>query len=180
MSHRGLTRGRLSTLFPKQQGPPAVMTEEVSSMTSNPEGDELLNAESKNKAKNEAKRAAKMEKFLAKQAKAEQFKAASTVASKPKTLGIAKDEIVVEETPFGEKKDMSRPMSASYDPRAVESGWYSWWEKSGFFKPECFGPIDDSREKFTIMMPPPNVTGSLHLGHATMLAIEDAIVRWYF
>lgn len=131
---------------------------------------------SKNKAKNDAKRAAKLEKLAKKQ---DQFKNMSANAAKPKTLGITTKESFVNETPYGEKKDMTKPMASSYDPIAVEAAWYSWWEKSGFFKPECFGSLDGSRETFTIVMPPPNVTGSLHLGHATMLSIEDAIVRWY-
>jgi valyl-tRNA synthetase len=141
------------------------------------EANNASEGESKNKAKNDAKRAAKMEKFLAKQAKAEQFKSVSAVAAKPKTLEISKV-VVTDDTPVGEKKDMTKPMASSYDPIAVEAAWYAWWEKSGFFKPECFGDLDGSRETFCIVMPPPNVTGSLHLGHATMLSIEDAIVRW--
>lgn len=141
-------------------------------------------AASKNKAKNDAKRAAKMEKFLAKQSKVEQFKkdpASGAAAPKPKTLDINKksNDVVITSTPAGEKKDMSQPMANAYDPLQVESSWYSWWEKKGFFKPECYGSLDEKREKFTIVMPPPNVTGSLHLGHATMLSIEDALVRWY-
>ena len=137
---------------------------------------------SKNKAKNDAKRAAKMEKFLAKQSKPELFK--KDTLTKPKSLDIKTDAAstnaaAADSTPPGEKKDMSRPMANSYDPIQVETAWYAWWEKSGFFKPECFGSVDDEkREKFTIMMPPPNVTGSLHLGHATMLSIEDALARW--
>lgn len=71
---------------------------------------------------------------------------------------------------------MSRAMADSYHPRAVEAAWYSWWEKCGYFKPECAA---DAKETFTIIMPPPNVTGSLHLGHAMMASIEDALVRWY-
>lgn len=134
-------------------------------------------AESKNKAKNDAKRAAKLEKFQAKQAKGEIFKTNST--AKPKTLEVSKaTNGPIDDTPLGEKKDMSKPMASSYDPMAVEAAWYAWWEKMGLFKPECFGDVE-RREKFTIVMPPPNVTGSLHLGHATMLSIEDAIVRWY-
>lgn len=69
-------------------------------------------------------------------------------------------------------------MADSYNPKAVESAWYSWWEKCGFFKPE-YGDNDGSNGKFVMVMPPPNVTGSLHLGHAMMGAIEDALTRWY-
>ena len=78
---------------------------------------------------------------------------------------------------MGEKKDMRRPMMSTYNPKMVESGWYAWWEKEGFFKPEYFG-LDNPKGKFVIVIPPPNVTGSLHLGHALTNSIEDAIVRW--
>lgn len=137
--------------------------------------------EAKNKAKNEAKRAAKMEKFLAKQSKAETCSTkadakAKTPAPRDKTEG---EDAFVDDTPAGEKKDMTRPMAKDYNPQAVEAAWYAWWEKSGFFKPEYHGPLDGSRERFSIVMPPPNVTGSLHLGHATMLSIEDALCRWH-
>lgn len=142
-------------------------------------GEGVDGGEGKNKAKNDAKRAAKMEKFLSKQAKAEKFSSTKSNAAKPKTLNVvANNGTPADDTPPGHKKDMSKAMAASYDPTAVEAAWYSWWEKSGFFKPECFGPIDGTREPFAIFMPPPNVTGSLHLGHATMLSIEDALVRW--
>lgn len=71
--------------------------------------------------------------------------------------------------------DMSQPMASSYHPKAVESGWYSWWQQSGVFKPEVnpTGPI------YVIPIPPPNVTGSLHLGHAMATSIQDALSRWY-
>lgn len=133
--------------------------------------------ESKNKAKNDAKRAAKLEKFKAKQEKVNFSKDNSTASAalKPKKFESSKVEVV--QTPVGEKKDMSVPMASAYDPIAVESSWYSWWEKSGLFKPESNGTRGG--EPYTVVMPPPNVTGSLHLGHATMLAIEDAIIRWH-
>lgn len=160
-------------------------TEAVSNCDSGDQGQSLNNATSgptsKNKAKNDAKRAAKMEKYLAKQEKlGEQFKKVST--AKPKTVDLAqiKPSSTNSNTVlnFGEKKDMSQPMANGYDPIQVEAGWYAWWEKSGFFKPECHGDFTN-RPKFTIVMPPPNVTGSLHLGHATMLSVEDALARWH-
>ncbi|GFU35447.1 valine--tRNA ligase [Nephila pilipes] len=82
----------------------------------------------------------------------------------------------------GEKKDISGPMPDAYSPKYVEAAWYAWWEKSGFFKPE-FGRTDISNvkneDKFIIVIPPPNVTGSLHVGHALTSAIEDSITRWH-
>ncbi|MCB9806171.1 valine--tRNA ligase [Candidatus Nomurabacteria bacterium] len=69
-----------------------------------------------------------------------------------------------------------------YDPTATEDEIYKLWEESGFFNPdECIkaGVTDKDAEKFSIVLPPPNVTGTLHIGHAVMLAIEDIIVRYH-
>lgn len=70
-------------------------------------------------------------------------------------------------------------MSAGYNPIAVEAAWYDWWDAQGFFKPQL-GP--DGRPKpegvFVIPSPPPNVTGSLHIGHALTTAIQDSLIRW--
>ncbi|MBI2485332.1 valine--tRNA ligase [Candidatus Uhrbacteria bacterium] len=64
----------------------------------------------------------------------------------------------------------------SYAPGEVEDGLYEVWMKSGFFNPDN---LPDRREEaFSIVLPPPNVTGTLHVGHAAMLAIEDAMVRF--
>ncbi|XP_011497002.1 PREDICTED: valine--tRNA ligase isoform X2 [Ceratosolen solmsi marchali] len=79
----------------------------------------------------------------------------------------------------GHKKDVSCSLPDNYSPQYVEAAWYSWWEKSGFFKPEYNrreGKV--SNKKFVMVIPPPNVTGYLHLGHALTNAIQDAIVRW--
>ena len=61
----------------------------------------------------------------------------------------------------------------------MESGWYAWWEKSGFFKPDL---TDDNKVKkegaFVIPEPPPNVTGALHMGHALPNALQDTLIRW--
>lgn len=87
----------------------------------------------------------------------------------------------VNTTPKGEKKDMaSIPMADGYHPEAVEAAWQDWWEASGFYscKPEeAMGKSKD--EKFVMVIPPPNVTGSLHLGHALTAAVEDTLTRWH-
>lgn len=74
---------------------------------------------------------------------------------------------------------MSQPMSSGYDPIAVESAWYEWWDAQGFFAPqtEPDGSVKPEGQ-FVIPAPPPNVTGSLHIGHALTVAIQDALVRW--
>lgn len=74
--------------------------------------------------------------------------------------------------------DMTTPFADAYDPPAVEAAWYTWWEKQGFFTPEYGNPSEDN-EKFIIVIPPPNVTGYLHIGHALTNAVQDALVRWY-
>jgi len=64
-------------------------------------------------------------------------------------------------------------MEATYDPQKVESEWYSRWEAAGVFAPET----NPEGEPFCIVIPPPNVTGSLHMGHALDLSIQDVIIR---
>ncbi len=67
-----------------------------------------------------------------------------------------------------------------YFPRKVEYKIYQKWEESGYFNPDNLPLIDgkERTEKFSIVLPPPNVTGVLHLGHASRLATEDSIVRF--
>jgi len=65
-------------------------------------------------------------------------------------------------------------LAKAYEPKDVESRWYPFWEKSGFFTADAAS----GRPRFAIMIPPPNVTGSLHIGHAFTLTLQDVIVRW--
>jgi valyl-tRNA synthetase len=100
-------------------------------------------------------------------------------AEKEKTK-VEKKEIVFVETAEGLKKDMTTEMNAEYHPKHVESAWSSWWEKQGYFTPDaktCKGTVESKR--FVMVIPPPNVTGSLHLGHTLTTAIEDALARWH-
>jgi len=70
-------------------------------------------------------------------------------------------------------------MANGYNPIAVESAWYEWWEAQGFFAPQLTADGKPKPEGlFVIPLPPPNVTGSLHIGHALTVAIEDSLVRW--
>ena len=66
-------------------------------------------------------------------------------------------------------------MPKTYDPSASERRIYEWWEKSGFFKPEI-APAD--ARPFVISIPPPNITGELHLGHAMFVSLEDLMIRY--
>jgi valyl-tRNA synthetase len=62
----------------------------------------------------------------------------------------------------------------AYEPGKIERKWYNFWLKQGYFTPE----IDPKKKPFVIIMPPPNVTGELHLGHALTTTLEDIMVRW--
>lgn len=87
--------------------------------------------------------------------------------------------IETDTTVVGEKKDMSKPMLDSYHPKQVEAAWYAWWEKKKYFHASAERVLADKNVKpYVMVIPPPNVTGALHLGHALMLSIEDAIMRW--
>ncbi len=66
-------------------------------------------------------------------------------------------------------------MAKAYEPQQVEQRLYEWWEKSGFFTPQ----IEPDRDPFVMSMPPPNVTGELHMGHAMFVTIEDVMARWH-
>uniref|UniRef100_H3CK65 Valine--tRNA ligase, mitochondrial n=1 Tax=Tetraodon nigroviridis TaxID=99883 RepID=H3CK65_TETNG len=79
----------------------------------------------------------------------------------------------------GAKKDTSLPFPPSYSPEYVEPRWYEWWEKEGFFTPEQHDRSAHAVDQtFCLCIPPPNVTGTLHVGHALTVAVEDALVRW--
>jgi valyl-tRNA synthetase len=66
-------------------------------------------------------------------------------------------------------------MPKAYNPAAVERKLYEEWEAGGYFTPE----IDKDKRPFSIIMPPPNLTGELHLGHAMMDTVEDILIRWH-
>jgi len=68
---------------------------------------------------------------------------------------------------------MKLDISKMYNPQEVESRWYGWWESKGYFKADNKSP----RTPFVIMMPPPNVTGSLHMGHMLNATVQDAVIR---
>ena len=64
-------------------------------------------------------------------------------------------------------------LASSYDPRSFETALYESWEKAGLFKPSGKG------EPYTILLPPPNVTGTLHMGHAFQQTLMDALIRYH-
>jgi valyl-tRNA synthetase len=70
-----------------------------------------------------------------------------------------------------EKQEMPK----AYEPGKVEQNWYDFWMEKGYFTPK----IDPDKKPFVIIMPPPNITGELHLGHALEMAMQDAMTRWH-
>ena len=63
-------------------------------------------------------------------------------------------------------------ISTKYDPSEIEDKWYSYWMENGFFR-----SVPDEREPYTVVIPPPNVTGVLHMGHMLNNTIQDVLVR---
>ena len=63
----------------------------------------------------------------------------------------------------------------TYDPQDVEKKWYAFWEKKGYFTPT----IQEDTPPFVISIPPPNITGVLHMGHGLNNTIQDILIRWY-
>ena len=68
---------------------------------------------------------------------------------------------------------MTDTLGKTYDPSTIETRWYEFWEQNGHFEPSGEGAT------YSIMIPPPNVTGSLHMGHAFQDTIMDALIRYY-
>src|SRR5579862_2977707 len=64
-------------------------------------------------------------------------------------------------------------LSTRYEPSLIEDKWYKVWESSGSFKPESTG----KGPAFSIVIPPPNITGQLHVGHALNHTIQDVLIR---
>ena len=112
-------------------------------------------------------------------------KAAKAAKSAPKKKAPKlKDEDVQVEYPknlediIQFRRDVKRSFLPQYNPYHVEQHWYDWWCQKGFFHSDPEDVLSEKKEKFVIILPPPNVTGSLHLGHALTSAIQDCLIRW--
>ncbi len=66
-------------------------------------------------------------------------------------------------------------LAKSFEPRAIEAKWYAYWEGHGLFKPS----LREDSPAFCIQLPPPNVTGTLHMGHAFQQTLMDVLIRWH-
>ncbi|KAI2144837.1 hypothetical protein LOZ28_001363 [Ophidiomyces ophidiicola] len=134
----------------------------VDSLSNNTPESQLENKpKTEKELERERKKAEKLKKFEEKKAK----KAATTslpAKSPEKKAKAAKDKT-----------------ADAYEPEKIESGKYKWWEENGLFRPN-FGPDGkvNSKGAFVMTLPPPNVTGALHMGHALTNALQDTMVRW--
>ncbi|KAH8733022.1 valyl-tRNA synthetase-like protein [Phaeosphaeriaceae sp. PMI808] len=137
----------------------------------------------------ERKKAEKDAKFRAKKAAQASGGAAGPAkeggaAKEKKKKGKEEEELpeFVEETPKGEKKrlqSLDGPYTKAYIPKVVESAWSDWWDKEGFFKPDMPNGNVKEAGHFVIPIPPPNVTGKLHCGHALATSLQDVLIRWH-
>ena len=67
-------------------------------------------------------------------------------------------------------------LSKTYEPKKVEDKIYRFWEKSGYFNPDN---LPKTRKKpYSIVIPLPNITGALHMGHALNASVQDILIRW--
>ena len=73
---------------------------------------------------------------------------------------------------------MKKELPKTYNPAEYEDAIYKKWEQSGFFNPDNLN-LPDTAKSYTIVLPPPNITDKLHLGHSAMLAIEDLLIRYH-
>ena len=69
---------------------------------------------------------------------------------------------------------MSKELAKTYDPKDIEDRLYKKWEDNKYFHAE----VDRSKKPFTIVMPPPNITGQLHMGHALDNTMQDILIRY--
>ncbi|MCD5390506.1 valine--tRNA ligase [candidate division NPL-UPA2 bacterium] len=73
-----------------------------------------------------------------------------------------------------EKGMEGRDIPTKYNPRPVEERWYQFWEEKGYFQAE----VNKKKRPYCIVIPPPNITGSLHMGHALNNTLQDILIRW--
>ncbi|HUR95245.1 MAG TPA: valine--tRNA ligase [Gemmatimonadales bacterium] len=72
---------------------------------------------------------------------------------------------------------MTEPLAPQYNPSAIESALYAWWQERGLFSPDA-GPGGSAATPYVVMMPPPNVTAVLHMGHGLNNTVQDVLVRF--
>ena len=69
---------------------------------------------------------------------------------------------------------MRKSIPKAYEPVEVEKRWYEWWKEQALFQADP----DSGKPIYSMVIPPPNVTGSLHMGHALNITLQDILIRW--
>ncbi len=93
--------------------------------------------------------------------------------SGPDVAGLEQDSFAIEVVTLGMPE-----LDPRYDPKEIESRTYELWERSGYFNPDNL-PIKSGAKTYTIIMPPPNANGALHMGHAVFVTLEDIMTRYW-
>ncbi|MCC6445497.1 MAG: valine--tRNA ligase [Armatimonadetes bacterium] len=75
---------------------------------------------------------------------------------------------------MSEQEERAETLAKAYSPREVEDRWYAFWLEKNYFRAD----VEEGRPEYCITIPPPNVTGSLHLGHALCYTLQDILTRW--
>ena len=83
---------------------------------------------------------------------------------------------VVKFTPMSIQNTPQKELAKSFDPKAIESKWYEFWESRGYY---AAGFDPNKKDNFCILLPPPNVTGTLHMGHGFNQTLMDALTRYH-
>ena len=94
----------------------------------------------------------------------------------PKPEPAAASGIIAPSSDTASPAKKSMELAKSFEPAAIEARWYPEWEKAGYFKA---GNDDAKSENYCILLPPPNVTGTLHMGHAFQHTLMDALTRYH-
>jgi len=115
-----------------------------------------------------------------KKANAQAKKAKETVKTSKRAVKLAQVEHLPDpEFKNGIKSTLVHDIQSTYNSHQVEWGWDTYWNDTGYYTAKTDAEKRDSKQSnFVMVIPPPNVTGSLHLGHALMATIEDVIVRY--
>ena len=73
---------------------------------------------------------------------------------------------------------MTQELPTRLDPRAIEPARYRAWQEGGYFHVPASAVLEDGREPYVIVIPPPNVTAALHMGHGLNNTVQDVLIRW--
>ena len=91
------------------------------------------------------------------------------------TMFASMNQVIIDRLSLLYAYNVKMKLANSFEPGDIERRWYRHWEQAGYFQPS----MDPSRPSFSIQLPPPNVTGTLHMGHAFNQTIMDGLTRYY-